>query len=273
MKVLIHVNNSLHQKEHCAAMLSGFRKHGIEATCVPRGTLQSCDVCVLWGFKPPHFIQAMKATGARLLIMERGYFPDRFAYSSLGWDGLNNRAMFPECADGGERFRTHWPTLLKPWKDGGDYVLVCGQVPGDASVYGVDLDKWARGVVQQLLPTKQGIVFRPHPLVRRQGKVNCPDGARLSTAETLAQDLARAAACVTYNSNSGVEAVCAGVPTVTMDMGAMAWPVASLSIMDPLKTPDRSKWAHRLAWCQWRLEEIADGTAWEALKTAVEVAC
>lgn len=263
-------------------MLKGFEKHGVDAECVPRGTVQSCDVCVVWGFKPPHFIEAMKATGARLLIMERGYFPDRFAYSSLGWDGLNNRATFPECTDGGERFNKHWPGLLKPWKDGrGETVLVCGQVPGDASVYGVNLDTWAQSVVDKLLSkpmpgtkaAKWDVVFRPHPLVKRQGAVRCPNGARLSTSATLSEDLADAKFCVTYNSNSGVESVCTGVPTVTLDQGAMAWDVSGHSIDESLMVPAREPWAHRLAWRQWRLEEIADGTAWDALKTAVEVTC
>jgi hypothetical protein len=30
----------------------------------------------------------------------------------------------------------------------------------------------------------------------------------------------------------------------------------------------RERWAHRLAWCQWTLEEIASGDAWDALVTA-----
>lgn len=248
-------------------MRQGLARHGIEASFVPRGTLSDCDVAVIWGFKPPEFVHEMQRRGTRLLVMERGYFPDRMVWSSLGWDGLNNRARFPECPDRGERFAQHWPKLLQPWKDGGRHILLIGQVPGDAALYGLNLDAWAQDTtrqIQQVFGTAP-ILFRPHPLVLRTQRVRCPVGAELSTG-TLQEDFAGAKCTVTFNSNTGVESVCYGIPTVTLDIGAMAWPVTSHALDDEIITPDRAEWTHKLAWCQWRIEEIADGTAWDTLK-------
>jgi hypothetical protein len=90
--------------------------------------------------------------------------------------------------------------------------------------------------------------------------------ATLSTG-TLAEDLARAAVCVTWNSNAGVEAVLAGVPTVSMCKGSMAYDVTGHVIGDMLRLP-REDWAARLAWCQWLPEEIATGVPFWNFKNA-----
>jgi len=68
---------------------------------------------------------------------------------------------------------------------------------------------------------------------------------------------------VTMNSNTGVDAVMAGVPGVVCDVGSMAWPVSSIGLgADPVR-PDREDWFAAMAWRQWTLEELASGSAWE----------
>ena len=69
---------------------------------------------------------------------------------------------------------------------------------------------------------------------------------------------------VTFNSNTGVEGVLAGVPTVTMDEGAMAYPVTGHKLVD-IVTPDRMAWAYALAWKQWRMEEMFSGVCWDVV--------
>ncbi len=55
--------------------------------------------------------------------------------------------------------------------------------------------------------------------------------------------LAGARAVITFNSNTGVEAVLAGKPTVAIDEGSMAWPVTAHEIIDYPKEPNRLTWA------------------------------
>lgn len=104
--------------------------------------------------------------------------------------------------------------------------------------------------------------------MKRQGSTFCPPTAVLSTNERLIDDLHWAALAVSYNSTAGVEAVLAGVPTVTLDEGAMAWPVSGHTIFDRVK-PDREAWCHQLAWTQFSLDEIRSGFCWEMLKDVV----
>ena len=87
---------------------------------------------------------------------------------------------------------------------------------------------------------------------------------------TMDEALARAKWVVTYNSNAGVLATLAGIPTVTCHRGAMAWEVTG---HDPLvcpPQPDRTAWTNRLAWTQWTDEEIARGDAWDHLRVGME---
>jgi len=268
MKIVIYTNEREHQKAHANAMAAGLKRHGIEGQIVPRGVLSKCDIAIIWGYKPKEFVGGMESLGARLLLMERGFFPDRMKWTALSWDRLNNRGKLPECQDQGQRLESNWPGILKPWKEDGCYALICGQLPGDAALNGLNLKEWAQGVTN-ILVKQQGkrVRFRPHPWA--SDKEVCPVGAELSVDAPLEQDLAGAEFCVTFNSNSGVDAVLAGVPTVTLDAGATPWPVASHSLNDFLVRPDRYYWVNKLAWCQWKLSEIENGTAWETLRTVM----
>ena len=201
-----------------------------------------------------------RAAGHKVLVMERGHIGDRFKWYSLGWNGLNGHAEWPPFSDSGERFRQHHAALMKPWRPvgSGAYVLLAAQVPGDMSLQGRDLTHWYAATALAArhhygLPVR----FREHPVATERGHRRNP-GYTEPIVGTLESALARAEVCITYNSNTAVEAVLAGVPSVVDNRGAMAWDVAAHAVGARV-TPDREKWAADLAWRQWRLEEIAHG--------------
>lgn len=270
MKAAISINHATHQKDHGEAMRQGLARHGIESVFTPGDTVvDGADFHITWSVKRPSIFAWAKRTSRHVLVMERGHVGDRMNYSSCGWDGLGRRGRYPRASDGGKRWDILWGHLLKPWSERGAeaYALLIGQVPGDASLYGLTegFQEWAKKTTLHLLSKGYCVRYRPHPLVRRSGFHFCPQHASPSYSESIQDDFRGAALCVTYNSTSGVEAVLSGVPTVTMDEGAMAWPVASHSIAEPIVRPDREKWCHDLAWTQWSLEEIASGEAWSHL--------
>jgi hypothetical protein len=141
--------------------------------------------------------------------------------------------------------------------------LLIGQVPQDAALQGTDIVRWAQQTTDQLAALGHRVLYRPHPL----STTPCPRGAELSTG-TLDEDFANADRVVTFNSTTAVEAIFAGIPTVIHDIGSPAYPMASHDVAESLVRPDRTKWCHDMAWRQWSLEEMADGTAWvHALKS------
>lgn len=215
-----------------------------------------------WGWR---IGKRMYAAGKDVLVMERAYLGDRFHWTSLGWNGLNGFATFPEYPDdGGARFEKNFGPL-KPWKQDGQNVLILGQVPNDASLRGMNMIPWYEKMARQAnekygLPVK----FRPHPDLIRKRIVQNIRGAEKSEG-TLQEALEEAAFCICWNSNSSVDAVINGVPTVVGDRGSMAYEVCGHSI-DQVIRPDREEWAAKLAWKQWEPHEIASG---EALKRLV----
>lgn len=221
----------------------------------------------MWGVRREPIIRACAARGVDVCILERGYVGCRFTHSSVSFGGgLNGRGEF--------RLIGSRPTLerfdrlgvkMSPWAGNGGpvyssgfgfYALIMGQVSGDASIKAVDIDAWYRQTREQLAAAGWSMVsFRAHP----GGKpwIERPLSRRTGQS-SLADDLAGAGLVVTYNSNSAVDAVIAGRPTVAMDRGSMAWEVTGRTVND-IVTPDRTEWAARLAWKQWTIEEFQSG--------------
>lgn len=258
-----------HQVEWATAFCDGLRRHGFVVDIVPGPDYRPVDLAVFWGFRATHIMDGQRESGGRFIVMERG-FVDRMEYTSLGFDGLNGRAQFPAPPPGSDRFARLFPGALKtrPWSAPASdaYVLVMGQVHGDASIKHIDIDGWYQATVDVLQAHfDRPVRFRMHPGHRGSGWT--PRGAEVDS-QSLEEALAGAAWVVTFNSNSGVDAALAGVPVVTVDRGAMAWRVAGHEISSEPPLPAaglRAAWAEQLAWCQWSKAEIAAGTAWEAL--------
>jgi hypothetical protein len=266
MDVEIVANPSArHQWQHGLALQDGLRVHGVRARLLHRHEAVASDTVAVWGWRTG--VQHRRA-GRNVLVMERGYLGDRFVWSSLGWNGLNGHARFGRGR--GNRFEQHFGHLRQPWRTGGDYVLIVGQVPGDAALRGRDLRPWyaeqATAAARYGLPVR----FRPHPLAARRtgGRFDVPGAPQLSGE--LAEALQGAALVVTFNSNTAVESLLAGRPTVAMDDGSMAWGVALRELpasLDADEPSGRAEWLDALAWTQWTLDEIASGAAWEVVRT------
>ena len=248
-----------HQAEHQTAMARGLAAHGIEPVLSIGGPVATHHVAC-WGWRTG---KALRAAGHEVLVMERGYLGDRFAWTSLAWNGLNNRGDFGNVPnDGGERFAQNFS--LQPWKEGGEWVLLLGQVPGDASLQGKDLGRWyTRAAMAANNAYEMPVLFRQHPRAAAKGFHQEPHYTHQAVG-TLESALARSAVAICWNSNAAVDAVISGVPAVTMDEGAMAWDVTAHRIGD-IARPARETWAARLAWKQWKLTEIESGFALEGL--------
>lgn len=219
----------------------------------------NADIAVIWSWKQRRVIERQIETGKHILVLERGFLQPRNSWISLSWDGFNGRGSFPGAADGGARWDHHFGPMLKPWRQSrGGNALLIGQVPGDAALFGLDIIAWTQEMSAKLIDLGNRVTYRPHPL----SVTPCPNGANLSI-DDLETDLALADFVVTYNSTTAVESILAGVPTIVMDIGSVAYPMASHSLEEPLRYPDRTSWCHDLAWRQWSLKELSDGSAWQ----------
>lgn len=249
---------------HRAAAIQGLQALGVDVDVRGAEEVRHGDVTMCWGWRKGMYL---RARGARVIVLERGYIGDRYHYTSVGLDGLNGHARFPVAPDdGGARFAEHGGELL-PWRDDGEYILLLGQVHGDQSLQGQDLSKWYARMAQKArsiwgLP----VFFRAHPKDRgRHGRVAGVQNQ--SSLCTLKEALAGARFAITWNSNSALDAVMQGVPCYAGDRGTMAWPLCTRSLAEP-HTPERERRVHEISWAQWSPDELVSG---EALRGVLEM--
>ncbi|MEP3524546.1 MAG: DUF6716 putative glycosyltransferase [Hyphomicrobiales bacterium] len=253
------LKRSWHQYESGKVLQQGMRLSGTGDIVIGKYN-KPCNakVAIIWSWKQLQVIAAQQTQGNHLLVLERGFIQPRNDWVSLSWDGFNGRGYFPKAPDSGQRFEKYFSHHLKPWrKPSGNRALLIGQVPGDASLEGADMYCWLQDTVQKLKAMGASIIFRPHP----NAQTATPEGTVLASG-SLQQAFDNCDFVVTFSSTTAVEAVLAGIPTVIFSDGSVAAPMGSRFLDEPLKYPDRTQWCHDLAWRQWTLHELADGTAW-----------
>jgi hypothetical protein len=220
----------------------GFRKVGIPCTFSGSRARTGEGVPVLLGTT---FWHSIETDGGPFILVDRCSFGDTEKFVQLVWNGHGRRGdhRVPEHANGARWQKYGVP--LKPWSKKGKRVVLCGQTASYSPTW-PDLNAWYR-------QGTNATHFRTHP------------AGENPTALPVTHDFKDTRLAITLNSSVGVQAVLDGIPTVTMDDGAMAWDVTSHSIDAEPVTPVRQEWAHRLAWTQWTDDEIKEGTPWASL--------
>jgi hypothetical protein len=228
-------------------------------------------------------IAAQKAAGKPAWCIERGFLGNRDDWSSLSVGGFAWSGNFR--AEGMPSDR--WDAMgieLKPWRTGGNYILLCAQVPWDAQVDDGNHIEWLEKTVREIRShTDRSIKFRPHPKAYRRGDPygglsaefrEMADCGNLSKVPhtTFEYDLEDAHAVVCFNSNVAILATVAGV-TVFTGAPCLADPIAvrldgsDLSVLfghigDFPMQAGREQWAHDLAYKQWHIDDFKVGTPW-----------
>lgn len=264
MKTACIVSRLNHSKPWADAFRAGLLKHGWKVSEGP--VARQSDLLVLWGVRNKLAMESQRNWGGKICVLERGYLGDRFAWTSVSFGGgLNGRGVFHGPFADASRWEKNFAALMQPWRAAGGYALILGQVTGDMSVKNVDIVKFWQDAARQLKALGYTVKFRPHP---SSHVIAIPGIENITRGTTLAEDLAGAAIALNWNSNSGVDAVLAGVPTITMDKGSMAWDVTGHAFETP-PAPEREPWARALAWKQYRLEEMASGECWANVGGAI----
>lgn len=263
---------------------------------------KTCDLAVIFGSWKPrekgtHQTRTSVAMNARQFLVIETPLLNRHTdkineYWRIGINGyLNRDAQWPrlnptEASDRLEKFGISWDG----WKNQSQgHVVVALQLPGDASLRGQDINEWALDAVLRIRRVcDRPIVVRCHPLVSDRGmqdhselatkilmagidKIKFSDGATVSWAD----DIKGALCTVTYSSGMAIDSVLAGIPTIACDEGNFAWGISSNSIED-IKNIRRAsreeinQWLRFLVGCQWNLEEMRDGTAWNHVRAVLE---
>jgi len=173
-----------------------------------------------------------------------------------------------------------------PWKTDGDYILLCMQKVGDASLRGADIFTWTEQTVKEIRQhTERQIIVRPHPLYRKKTQhQKCKEtvceyfNVQWQEADItqegfvpIQEQLQNAWCTVTYSSGTGVDAVLNGVPNIACDTGSMVYEVSSNNVSEVEKPyrGNKKEWTNKIAHCQWSIDEFASGECWEHVSKSI----
>ncbi len=168
-----------------------------------------------------------------------------------------NRLQHPGTGQStGERFAS-LGIEVKPWRSGGDHVVVCPQSEHFMHRIAGYQGDWLKDAVWTLKNTTPRAV-----------RVRSWDRDKKRAASTLQADLDGAYALATWSSAAAVTALIEGVPVVVQGKDCAAKAMSGeLDRIEALPKPDdRERWAGVLADNQWSLDEFARGDAWKALQ-------
>lgn len=216
-------------------------------------------------------IEAYKRAGGTAVYIDMGYWGRKSVISQLSGfhkvsvNARHPTAYFQAIAHPHDRIKT-LGVVPKPWKKGGQHVLVAGMGGKGAPAEGFKPEEWERKAILELKKhTGLSIVYRPKPNWKLAKPI---PGTHFSPASDSIEDLLdECHAVVTHHSNVAVDGLVAGVPAFCWHGVASPMALKDLAMIgDPYRPEGREQWLADIAYCQWNLEEMRSGATWRHLK-------
>ena len=265
-------------------------------------TYRDCDVAVIFGSWKPrekgsHVTRnSVAANAKRFVVIETPLLNRRTDVENTMWrvgvNGyLNRDALWPQLTpEHSEQRLRELGVSWSGWRhDPNGHIVVALQLPGDASLRGADINDWAYRTVKTLRErSNRTIVIRNHPLcsqrafgdhevLARRLLLDGIQNLRFSDGQIQpwSADLEGAYCTVTYTSGMAIDSVLRGIPTITCDSGNFAWGISAQKAkqIERLVMADTAvvqEWLRNLAGCQWSLDEMTNGIAWQHLVPVIE---
>lgn len=261
-----------------------------------------CDVAVIFGSWKPrekgtHQVRTSVANLAKTFVVIETPLLNRLTSEPnhswrVGINGFLCRdAVWPSLPDTEADQRLEDMGIAwQGWQHNPDgHIVLALQLPGDASLRGIDINDWALRTVDKIRSVSQRpIVIRNHPmcsqrafadheelgrrlLLRGHNHLRFSDGLVVPWSE----DIKNAYCTVTYTSGLAIDSVVSGIPTVACDPGNFAWGISENSVqqIEELDLPGTdiiTQWLRQLSACQWSETEMSQGHAWQCLLPILE---
>ena len=209
------------------------------------------EILVFWGLKGPSktMRDAAAKKGLKCIVVELPYFrKSENRAVSLLQEGCytrhnNNGDWLASAKMPKDRLNVKVQPSRKP-KEG--YILMCGQVPGDAQTCEIDIEVWEDITARKLRDSGEEVVYRPHP---RVGK----------TEQSLEEQLDQCKAMVTYNSTASVDAIINGIPFWSPEKSQYSPMACKLGEWKAKAKKEREQFLANLAYCEFSKEEFSKG--------------
>ena len=255
---------------------------------------ESCDMAVFFGSwkdrdAPHHNVKRdIVARAPRFIVLEtpligRSRVEEVMSddWYRIGLDGfLQDTGKFH---DGSDHSASRWEKLSQdlaisvkpPVNNPEGPITIALQLPGDASLRGASIEAWCvescrtiRSLTQRPILIRLPQLERAwHPVLREAAAL--PDiELQMGSFDNLIPTLESSYCTVTYTSGLAIDSLLSGYPTIAMNPGNFAFPIASNSLSDinGINCPVREQWLWNLAHCQWHISEIQEGLPWRQLR-------
>lgn len=271
---------------------AGIRASGDEVI-ESRGGYKPCDVAVIFGSwkdrdMPHHNVKRDVVANAKNFICIETPLVGRGEVKDVGDDdwyrvGLNgfladtgnfNNKRRP--SDRWEKVQQDLNVTMDEYQQG-DNILVALQVPGDASLRGIDINWWVHDICHEIREHSDRPIFIRTPQVLKTFDLDILYSIRdklpnidyqIGDKQSLISSIKDSWATVTYSSGLGIDSYLAGVPSFTMDKANFAYKLGNTNIknIENPKLPNRQQWVQNLCYAQWNEEEMEQGLAWQHMK-------
>jgi hypothetical protein len=225
------------------------------------------DPIVLRGILKHKIMKQCWLDGRDFYFIDTGYLGNqRNPLNPMGWkyhhrivkNDIQHNTIIPRPSDRFDRLQIP----IHKWKKGGRKILIAKPDEKPMIFYGLDLDKWVEETVNTIKK------YTDRPIEIRDRVKSRQDRVITNTLKEALDDDVHA--LVTVNSNAATEAILYGYPAFTLSPTHAANPVAlqDLSKIENPFYPDEElvrSWASHLAYGQFHINELKDGTAWRIL--------
>ncbi len=281
MKTTVYIRENIRSQVVGKAIAEGVNSQDDICNVVhsSRYTAPDSDVALFYGLGDniPTIRNDYINSGRKAILIDLGYWGrtdggkrlngyHRFAINSLHGHGYLQQKKHDSS-----RF-DKFNLTIKPFNKTGTKIIICGQSKKAAKVYGLQWGQYERWLYSQVKQfTKREIIYRPKKTLIGtdkpiEGTTYKPDGEFTSLLDD-------AYIVLSHHSNCGIDAILNGVPIFTADGLAS---ILSSNLLCPntphYPTPDQQKqFLHDVAYHQYNIEEMKNGTAWKYLRSYCEI--
>lgn len=288
---LSHKEGQLKEREAAVggALKAGFEKHGDTVEVIPTHEYVRPDwgssLAVVIGVKghSKKIFEEYRRGGRQTMLVDKSYFGrTEYVRTSVGGFQPPYLHAVNRPHDRWNRISNRFRIEPKPRHEPGNIFIFAGSSQKYCDWHDMgDVSEYAIGACHSINKTipkdKEGkplarLLYRPKPSwvaghpedVRR-----VPNTTFSGPDVKLGALLPKCGAVITHGSNAAVEAVISGTPAIVMSSGACAAEIVAEHELANLWTPrfpsddERLQWLADLAYCQFDMDEISSGLAWE----------
>lgn len=254
----------------CSAMAKGVIAAGDQADLrIERDTdMRGYQACIIYGYVEDcqKVIGACQKQGIPWVFIDLAYW-HRNNHYKISVNDRHPTDYFMKFHRPPDRF-SRFGLSVKPRQAVTDgYILLAGMSGKAAWSWNFRAEQFeneAARAIQNV--TKRKIVYRPKPNWGNAGRI---PGTHFDKSTPVEQAFKSTHVVVTHHSNVGCDALLAGIPVISKRGAASVLGKYDFSTVENPHWPTdeaRYQFACNLAYCQWSLAEMTDGTCWRQLR-------